>query len=63
MLQQIGSLFDFLIAKFSSKLQSWKSGMLSQAGRIVLIKSVFQALPIYYMATTSIPKAAFVKKI
>lgn len=54
--------FDFLIAKFSSKLQSWKSGMLSQAGRIVLIKSIFQALPIYYMVTTSIPKAV-VKKI
>lgn len=32
--------------------------MLSQAGRIVLIKSVLLAFPIYYMATCSIPKLA-----
>lgn len=47
--------FDFLIERVSSRLNSWKSKMLSQAGRIVLIKSVLQALPIYFMATTVIP--------
>lgn len=48
--------FDFLIEKFSSKLTMWKSRLLSQAGRVVVIKSVLQALPIYYMATVQIPK-------
>lgn len=46
--------FDFLIEKFSSKLTMWKSRVLSQAGRVVVIKSVLQSLPIYYMATCQI---------
>jgi hypothetical protein len=49
--------FDFLIEKISKKLQMWKSAMLSPAGRLVLIRTVLLALPIYYMATCRIPKA------
>lgn len=48
--------FDFLIEKFSMKLQSWKSKILSPAGRLVLIQSVLQSLPIYYMSTVLIPQ-------
>ncbi|XP_078153121.1 uncharacterized protein LOC144548322 [Carex rostrata] len=47
--------YDFLIEKVSSKLQMWKGRLLSQAGRLVMIKSVVQSLPIYYMATGKIP--------
>lgn len=49
--------FDFLIEKFSCKLQLWQSKLLSHAGRLVLIQSVLQSLPIYYMATAQIPKS------
>lgn len=51
------SSFDFLIEKTYSKLQMWKSAQLSPAGRLVLIRTVLLALPIYYMATSHIPKA------
>lgn len=47
--------FDFLIEAVSARLNSWKSKTLSQAGRIILIKSVLQAIPVYFMATTLIP--------
>lgn len=48
--------FDFLIEKFSARLQAWKSRVLSPAGRLVLIKAVLQTLPIYHMATVKIPQ-------
>lgn len=47
--------YEFLIEKFSGKLQAWKARLLSQAGRGVLIKAVLNSLPIYYMATSKIP--------
>lgn len=53
--------FDFLIAKVSSKLQAWKSQTLSPAGRVVRIRSVLQALPVYYMATCKIPTGVLQK--
>lgn len=49
------SSFDFIIEKFSDRLQAWKGCLLSQAGRVILIQSVLQALPIYYMTTVRIP--------
>lgn len=49
--------YQFLIDKFSSKLQMWKSNILSPAGRLVLVRTVLMALPIYYMATSNIPKS------
>ena len=54
--------YDFLVGNFSDELQAWKGCMLSHAGRIVLIKSVLQSLPIYYMATDKIP-ASVTKEI
>lgn len=39
--------YDFLIEKVSSRLQIWKSRVLSQTGRLVVIKSVLQAIPVY----------------
>lgn len=47
--------YDFIIEKFSSRLQAWKARILSQSGRIVLIKSVLQSLPVYHMGTVKLP--------
>lgn len=47
--------FDFLISKVSDRLKSWKCKILSHAGRIILIKYVLLALPVYYMATAKLP--------
>ena len=45
-----------IIDKMRSKLQGWKSRMLSRAGRLTLCKSVLQNLPVYHLATTQNPK-------
>lgn len=47
--------YDSIIQKVVSRLQSWKGRLLSQAGRLVLIKSVLTSLPLYHMATVSLP--------
>lgn len=47
--------YDLIIGKFADKLNAWKARLLSPAGRVVLIKSVLQALPVYYMATEKLP--------
>lgn len=49
--------YDFLIEKFENRLQIWKSKTLSQAGRVVLIKSVLQSIPIYFMGTIKVPNS------
>jgi hypothetical protein len=47
--------YNFIIDKFSSQLNAWKCRILSPAGRLVLIKSVLQSLPVYFMATAKFP--------
>lgn len=49
--------FQFLVEKMSSKLQRWKSKLLSQAGRTTLIKSTLQSLPIYTFNCFKVPEA------
>ncbi|KAL5558526.1 hypothetical protein UlMin_034737 [Ulmus minor] len=41
--------FNFLVKKLDSKLAGWKSRVLSKAKRLVLIKSIALALPVYTM--------------
>ena len=48
--------FQFIIEKVLSKLQGWKSKLLSQAGKEILIKAVVQAIPSYAMACFAFPK-------
>ena len=47
--------FNFIVEKVQSKLTSWKSKLLSPAGRVVLIQSVTSSLPAYYMQNTALP--------
>ncbi|KAJ3699695.1 hypothetical protein LUZ61_003400 [Rhynchospora tenuis] len=47
--------FSPLISKIDSKLQTWKSGLLSQAGKLILIKSVVEPIMLYAMQTSAIP--------
>ncbi|XP_028111659.1 uncharacterized protein LOC114309966 [Camellia sinensis] len=49
--------YRFLLEKELAKMQLWKSKLLSQAGREILIKSVVQAIPTYAMAYFDLPKA------
>jgi hypothetical protein len=49
--------FQHLIDKVRNKLSGWKASHLSFAGRVTLSKSVIQAIPVYSMMTTLIPKS------
>lgn len=49
------SSHDFLIESFSARLSAWKGHTLSPAGRLVLIKSTLQSIPVFYMSTSKIP--------
>ncbi|PNX81608.1 ribonuclease H [Trifolium pratense] len=49
--------YNYLINQVKMKLSTWKAKQLSLAGRITLSKAVIEAIPIYPMMTTSIPKA------
>ena len=46
-----------VIQKIQSRLASWKAKILSRAGRLTLIKSVLNSLPLYYMSMFKMPKA------
>jgi hypothetical protein len=47
--------FQGIIDKVLSKIEGWRAKTLSQAGRLVLIKSVVAALPSYAMSTFLLP--------
>ncbi|GJR72716.1 RNA-directed DNA polymerase, eukaryota, reverse transcriptase zinc-binding domain protein [Tanacetum coccineum] len=49
------SNWEAVIQKFHSKLSLWKARLLSVGGRLSLIKSVFNSLPIYYMLIYMMP--------
>ncbi|XP_050111734.1 uncharacterized protein LOC126590290 [Malus sylvestris] len=49
-------MFAYVKDKVWKKLQSWKGGLLSSAGRELLVKTVAQALPMYSMQCFLVPK-------
>jgi hypothetical protein len=49
--------FQYLVENVKARLAGWKAKQLSLAGRITLAKSVIQAIPIYPMMSTPIPKS------
>ncbi|XP_057733852.1 uncharacterized protein LOC130949032 [Arachis stenosperma] len=46
-----------VIEKVEEKLNLWKAKVLSKAGKLVLIKSVINSLPIYYLSLYKMPNA------
>jgi len=50
------SSWQGILEKVHKRLSSWKSSCLSRAGRLVLIKSVLNCLPIYYLSLFKMPK-------
>lgn len=55
-------VFRVLVSRVTKKLKDWKSGTLSQAGKITLVKSVVQVIPTYLMSCFRIPQG-IVRKI
>ncbi|XP_016172720.1 uncharacterized protein LOC107615123 [Arachis ipaensis] len=45
-----------IIDKVEQKLSLWKAKVLNKAGKLVLIKSVLNSLPIYYLSLYKMPK-------
>ena len=43
--------------KIQNRLASWKARTLSRAGRLTLIKSVLNNLPVYFMSMFKMPKS------
>lgn len=49
------SFWNVLVDRFSKKLASWKGTLLSQVGKIQLLKATLQNLPIYALSLFKIP--------
>ncbi|KAJ4765712.1 RNA-directed DNA polymerase (reverse transcriptase)-related family protein [Rhynchospora pubera] len=59
MISQAGDLKRngrMVLDRIRNKLAGWKSHMLSQAGRLVMIKAVLMALPVYAVSLEMFPK-------
>lgn len=50
------SAFLPLLQKIDNKLHAWKARLLSQAGKIILMRSVLEAVLTYQMSTTLLPR-------
>jgi hypothetical protein len=51
------AVFSFIKDRVWKKINSWSSKSLSKAGREVLIKSVLQSIPTYFMSLFTIPSS------
>ena len=50
-------IFGFLKDRLHTRLSSWKSKLLSRAGKSILMKTIVQALPTYSMSVFLIPSS------
>jgi hypothetical protein len=53
--------WKWLIKKLEKRLQVWSNKWLSRAGRLTLVKSVLEAIPVYWMSIAWIPKGILEK--
>lgn len=54
-------VYNFVLDQLKSKLNGYKANKLSHAARLVLIKSVFASLPVYYMSNILFSKKTLAK--
>lgn len=57
------SIWKEIIEKIEKRLAIWKAKLLSRAGRLVLIKTVLNCLPLYYLSIFKIPRKVAMKII
>ncbi|XP_042942930.1 uncharacterized protein LOC122277118 [Carya illinoinensis] len=53
---------DYLVAKVQNKLEGWKSRLLSQGGRLILLRHVLSSMPIHLLSVIQKP-ASVIKKL
>ncbi|XP_057851799.1 uncharacterized protein LOC131061986 [Cryptomeria japonica] len=51
----LDTFWGALVDKFHKKLSSWKGALLSQAGKVQLLKSTLQSIPLYAISLFRIP--------
>ncbi|KAL4357195.1 hypothetical protein AHAS_Ahas09G0162400 [Arachis hypogaea] len=49
-----------IIDKVEEKLNLWKAKMINKAGKLVLIKSVLNSMPVYYLSLYKMPRDKFI---
>ncbi|XP_057786229.1 uncharacterized protein LOC131003700 [Salvia miltiorrhiza] len=54
--------WKYLVEKVRKKIDSWKNGKFSLAGRVTLVKAVLQSIPIYQLSFTCLPKSIVEKR-
>ncbi|CAN1155644.1 Uncharacterized mitochondrial protein AtMg00310 [Linum perenne] len=54
--------FRYILERLTTKAQAWKSAILSQGGREVMIKAILQAIPAYVFACFKLP-VSLIKKM
>ena len=50
------SFWNSLIDKIHLKLAGWKGSLLSQAGKVIVLKSILQSVPLYALSVFKIPR-------
>jgi len=53
------SFWDPVISKLNTRLSVWKGRFLSLAGRMCVIKSVLNAIPLFYLSTFKAPESIY----
>lgn len=54
---KLTSVWEPVIERFEKKLSGWKRGYISKGGKMTLIKSTLQNLPVYFMSLFRIPSS------